>query len=391
MTCKHRAPRRLVIAGDTLHYIDDQGLLNTHAALAAQIDTWAKHFDQVRFCGVQETGRPPPGFAPYNATNITLVPLRRAGGKGVRSKTALVAAMVFWLNTLRRELRSATAVHLRTPCNVTIPAIVLARMLVPNRYAIYAGSWDAYSDEPTSYRFQRWLLRRVFGGVVHAYLAQPSSTIGTNLRAGFSPVLTEERLDELAATARLERLAQQLPVAQRPIRLVSVGRFSPNKNQVTLIRAVRILQDSGVPVECHLIGDGSELDTVKLEATGLVGVTFTSHASRDEVFTTMMWADLNILPSFREGFPKVLVEGMSVGALPVASNTPMNRRMVATRGWTIDPSSPEDLAIQIHRAIAMTNQDWAERRASCHTYARKYNLDAFEVEVDNIVNDIWAC
>ena len=172
---------------------------------------------------------------------------------------------------------------------------------------------------------------------------------------------------------------------------MSVGRFSPNKNQVTLIRAVRILQDSGVPVECHLIGDGSELDTVKLEATGLVGVTFTSHASRDEVFTTMMWADLNILPSFREGFPKVLVEGMSVGALPVASNTPMNRRMVATRGWTIDPSSPEDLAIQIHRAIAMTNQDWAERRASCHTYARKYTLDAFEVEVDNIVNDIWAC
>jgi hypothetical protein len=150
--------------------------------------------------------------------------MRKAGGAGPRAKLGILAALANWLRVLVPELRAADAVHLRTPCNVSILAIVLARLLVPNRYAIYAGSWHAYEGEALSYRLQRGLLRRFFGGVVQYLLRRKRST--PNMRIAFSPVLTAE------APAALDDRRQRRSAHgsdHGDLRVVCVGRFSANK------------------------------------------------------------------------------------------------------------------------------------------------------------------
>ena len=387
-----RPSSTLVIVGDTLHHFDGQGRLCTHGALAAQLDLWAAHFDAVQFCGVLGEGPPPPGFAPYRSARISLVPLRQAGGAGVRSKIGVIRAAAEWLWQLAPVMRAADGVHLRTPCNVTLVGIPLARLLAKNRYAIFAGSWDPYAGEPKSYKLQRWMLEHLFGGTVHAY--RPTTDDGAasgaprNVRPGFSPVLTAHDLAGLARSADEARaLLPPLPEG-RPLRVACVGRFSVNKNQTTLAAALRDLHASGVPVQCRFIGDGPELAALRA-SVHLPGVTFTEHASRDEVFSTMAWADVNVLPSLREGFPKVLLEGMSAGALPIASDTPVNRSMVQDRGWTFDPNRASDLAQVLETAISLSEAEWTERRARSRAYAEQHTIEAFATEVDHIVSRIW--
>lgn len=373
----------LVIVGDTLHHRDDQGRLHTHGALARQLDLWAARFDRVRFLGVLGEGPPPPGFAPYEATNIVLVPLRAAGGSGARAKVGALLASLSWLATLVPELRRADAVHLRVPCNVTVPGLVAARILVRWRYALYAGSWDPYPGEPRTYRVQRWWLRHAFGGTVHAYL--PDEAADPPRRPAFSPVLTRAGLDALVEAAATARRREAPPGDDRPLRVVSVGRFSANKNQITLVRALHLLAGRGIVVDACLIGEGPEAAGVASAAAGLAHVRLVDHADRDEVFEAMSRADLVVLPSYREGYPKVLLEGISAGALPVAADRPVNRAMVQGRGWVFDPDDPDELAAVLDQAIGLSADEWAERRACGLDYARSHTLEAFGAEIDAVV------
>lgn len=379
--------RSLAFIGDTLHHLDEHGRLYTHGALAAQLDLWASRFDQVIFCGVRGAGPPPPSFAPYASRNIELVELRPAGGSGWRGKADAVAAAASWARTVVPVLRRTDAVHLRTPCNITLVLIPFARVLTRRRYAIFAGSWQRYRGEPVSYRLQRWMLRHVFGGVVHAYVTDESGS--GPLRPAFSPVLTDEELTEVAARRDI-RASAGLPGINRPLRLVSVGRFSTNKNQATIIDALRAVAAEGIPAEALFIGDGPLLESVQRAACDVDGVQFVPVAGRQEVFDAMAWADLNVLASFREGYPKVLLEGISAGALPVAADRPVNRSMVDTRGWTFDPARPGTLVDALRAAVRADEDEWSQRRSRCLSYARSHTLDAFRFEVDHIVGHIWG-
>lgn len=379
----------LAIVGDTVHHLDQEGRLCTHGALASQLDVWARHFDQVRFCGVLVAGPPPPGFAPYLSSNIELVELSQAGGSGLVAKIGVLRSSAAWLRAMAPVLRSADAVHLRTPCNATILGILASRLLVRHRYAIYAGSWPRYRSEPLTYRLQRALLRRCFGGTVHVYQPPGERPDHPKLRPAFSPVLSAAQLTEIADEASRARARVPPPSTGRPLRVVCVGRFSVNKNQIALVEALWKLRRSGTLVECRFIGDGSEAHAVKAAAVGLGAVTFASHAGRGEIFEAMTWADVNVLPSFREGYPKVLLEGMSAGALPIASDTPMNRSMAEGCGWVFDPSEPDDLGRLLQAAIGLSAREWQTCRSACTAYAHRHTLDSFSTEVDRIVFDIW--
>jgi len=376
----------LVLLGDTRHYRDEFGRLCTHGALAGQLDLWARRFDRVVFCGVEGEGPPPASFVPYASANIEMVPLRAAGGTGVRAKIDLLVVALSWIRAVVPVLRRADAVHLRTPCNVTLVGIPLARLLVAKRYAIFAGSWSRYPGEPVSYRLQRWMLLHLFGGVVHAYVPEGATS---PLRPAFSPVLT---IDGLAEVGRLRegRPDEGRPGVQRPLRIVSVGRFSTNKNQIALVEAVRRLSDDGPHAEAVFIGDGPTRPLVQQAASGLESVSFIPVASRPEVFAAMASADVNVLASFREGYPKVLLEGICAGALPIAADRRVNRSMTQGRGWVFDPSDPSDLARVLRSAVELDDDGWEARRSSCQEYARSHSLEAFGAEVDHIVYQIWG-
>ena len=98
--------------------------------------------------------------------------------------------------------------------------------------------------------------------------------------------------------------------------LLCVGRFTPQKDQRTLVRAVRALHARGLEPCLLMVGEGPERAACAAEAQGCAAIAFLGH--RDDVGDLMAAADLLALPSRFEGLPLVVLEAMSLG-LPVVA------------------------------------------------------------------------
>lgn len=117
--------------------------------------------------------------------------------------------------------------------------------------------------------------------------------------------------------------------AQRPTRLVAVGRLVEKKGLDDLLQALALLDADGIPLTCHVYGDGPlrQRLTELRNALGLAeNVHFLGSCSSDEVAAALTAADVFVLTprvladGDRDGIPNVLVEAMACG-LPVVTTS----------------------------------------------------------------------
>jgi len=109
---------------------------------------------------------------------------------------------------------------------------------------------------------------------------------------------------------------------EKKISLLTVGRLSPERGIETLLEALAIL-NATCPVEvvCKIIGDGPhrtylEKKTRKLSLNNVQFVGYIPYGP--ELIRLYREADLFVLSSHTEGFPKVILEAMA-NALPIVS------------------------------------------------------------------------
>lgn len=389
-TAEH--PTTLLVVGDT-RWSGGPGEWHTLVALSKQLDVWFDEFDRVVIAAHVLDGAPPSFHRRLDHQEIEFVPLPPAGGSGVRAKLGILVAALTWIRLLVPLMRRATAVHLRTPCNVTLIAIPLARVLCPRRYAIYADNWELRGIEPASFRLQRWMLCH-FGGVVHAYVP-PGADLPRHIRENVSPSFTSAELDDLegAAQERLERLGED-PVTSRALRICTVATFSARKNQAGVIRAVALLRDRGIEAEARFAGSGrsERQDRALASQLGVDDrVQFMGHLGREEVGELFRWADVNVLCSKAEGFGKVFLEGMAVGCPAVCGPGEMQRSIIGdgSRGRQADPEDPGAIADTLQELRALSPGVAAQMVRDCRAYVRRYTTDAFAEEIQLIVAGLW--
>jgi hypothetical protein len=112
---------------------------------------------------------------------------------------------------------------------------------------------------------------------------------------------------------------QAVGTAQRPLRIVSVGRLHWKKGHEFGLHAVRELLDRGVHATYRIIGDGPHLEAT-LFAVHDLGlehcVELMGARSADEVRDNLAWADAFLHPAISEGFCVSAIEAQAMG-LPV--------------------------------------------------------------------------
>lgn len=118
----------------------------------------------------------------------------------------------------------------------------------------------------------------------------------------------------------LERGATSAPVPpkRRALRLVSVGRLSPEKGLAGLLGAFAAVE---ADVELRIIGDGPERDALEAEVMALgLGerVTFVGRLPSAGVIAELLYADAFAMASFMEGLPVVLMEALAMGVPVIA-------------------------------------------------------------------------
>lgn len=138
------------------------------------------------------------------------------------------------------------------------------------------------------------------------------------------------------------------------MRIMALGRLSPEKGFAVLLEALALLRDRGVVAELRIVGDGPTRGALERQIAGLDlvhQVTLTGELPPAEVSRELAASDLFAMPSFSEGLPISIMEAMAVG-VPVVSTWIAGIPELARGGetaLTVPPADAEALAAAIAR------------------------------------------
>lgn len=158
----------------------------------------------------------------------------------------------------------------------------------------------------------------------------------------------------------------ETPVRNETHRVVTVARYTQQKNVLTYLKAVRMVKDMGLNVHFDWYGDKKhnadyyaeiEKEYQKLDISDYI----TLHNPNQKIEEEYRKADIFCLPSLYEGYPNVVAEAMSCGLPILCSNVYENPYIVeeGVNGFLFNPESVEDIAGAIKK---MADLSFKERQ-----------------------------
>ncbi|MFT3703610.1 MAG: glycosyltransferase family 4 protein [Agriterribacter sp.] len=194
---------------------------------------------------------------------------------------------------------------------------ILAERLIPT-------SIDQISKSRLTTLIKKFVVKRSFKTVLCGY-----SQVD-NYKAFFNAdncmVIPNSRpIAKIEEEARLFKSANQEKSNARII--VCVGRLSPQKDQLTLLKAIKIVSKK-IDVKLMLVGEGESERELKVfvETNGLQNIFFNGFEKAPVKFLSQ--SDLFVLPSLSEGLPGAIIEAMAAKVPVIATDIPGNRELV---------------------------------------------------------------
>ena len=145
----------------------------------------------------------------------------------------------------------------------------------------------------------------------------------------------------------------------RPFRFLYCGRILAEKGFLELVEATRQLRRSKLTFELQVVGFADwdnpsairKEQLIEWEAEGLL----VFHGPSDDVRPFIADADCIVLPSYREGLSRILLEAAAMECPMIASEVPGCREIVrdGITGFTFAPRSASSLAECMARVIAL--------------------------------------
>lgn len=375
--------RRLLVVSHVVHYRHG-GRLYAYGPYAREIDIWAELFPELVIAAPCRDAAPPGDGLPFTRANITIVPQWETGGETLRAKAWQLFVLPALVVSLVRQMWQADAIHVRCPGNLGLLGCVLAPMLSRRIVAKYAGQWNGFPGEARSVALQRAILAsRWWRGPVTVYGEWPHQP--PHVVSFFTSVLTAEQMRRAGAAVVDKTWGS-------PLRVAYVGRLSAAKNVHTVIDAVARLRDDSVHLACTIVGQGPQRATLEAQAAALgltEAVTFTGGLDFERVLDVYEQADVLVLVSETEGWPKVIAEGMAFGAICVGSNRGLVPAMLGDgRGYVVEPGDAAMLAAVLRRvAVAPQEHDAMRQRAA--VWAQRYSRDELRDALRSLLENRW--
>lgn len=326
---------RLGIISDCVHIQKSDGSVGTEThILLYQLQALADHFDEVVVACPFISFNEKQIATYYSDKKFSFIPLPNVGGNGMMNKLQLLKTIPNWWRAFKQIDKRSDIVYQRFPNNLNIPGFFYFYFKKKKVFATYTGTWLNYKNEPFTYRLQKWVLKKYFCGPVWAYLDKPGND--DKIKMGFSPSYSKKIWEEETAQVqkRLERLQQE---GLKTLKLINVGAFVPNKNQLFILNTCIELKRLNIPFYLILVGDGFLKETYRhfIEQNNLsTSVTIAGKKTADELRQLYRENDFVVQAPVQEGFGKVPIEGFFHGLIPILSDVALAKTMTAdNRGF----------------------------------------------------------
>lgn len=154
------------------------------------------------------------------------------------------------------------------------------------------------------------------------------------------------------------------PMQNDILKIVTVARFTEQKDVLTYMKAIRLVKDMGLKVHFDWFGDKkhhpayySEIEKLYLQLD--ISDYLTLHEPNQAIEVEYRKADIFCLPSLYEGYPNVVAEAMSCELPILCSNVYENPYIVkeGVNGFLFNPEAPEDIANAIKKMMDLTQTE----------------------------------
>ena len=172
----------------------------------------------------------------------------------------------------------------------------------------------------------------------------------------------------------------------------SIGRFVEAKDFSTLIKAAKILKESNILFEIHILGDGplrKELEAIR-KRLGLESV-LKMPGFQDNVDEWLSKFDLFVISSIREGQPLVLLEAMAYGLAIVATNIGGIPDTVkdGEEAILVEPKKPEILASAIRNFIENESLRAKYGKKAKERAKKEFSINALCKQYEELYLSLW--
>lgn len=166
-----------------------------------------------------------------------------------------------------------------------------------------------------------------------------------------------------------------------PLRLIYIGRLVRPKGVFEALEGLALARCKGVAANLVVAGDGPDLrdlQEIADRADLAEHVTFVGPAFGQRKVGLLRAADALVLPSYHEGLPYALLEGMAAGLVPIATRVGAIPDVVTegVHALFVPPRDPHAIARAIaalaadRARLARMSQACRERVAACYSIER---------------------
>lgn len=368
----------LSIFSDCIHQFTSDGNVATdNYIFCRQMEALARYYKHTEiYCPfVSATQNQPLNI--YSESSIHFTPLKNAGGNTIFDKLKIVTTIPSWIAAFGKASKNSDIIYQRFPNNLNIPGFFYCYLKKMKVFATYTGTWDNYSGEPVTYRFQKWLLKHFFRGPVWAYLNTEKE--GNNIFNGYSPSYSLGVWEEESNQVENRIITLKEKGIITPV-FVTVGALVKNKNQQYILEVFKILHQESFPFQLHVVGDGplwEEYSNFIVENNLQEEISLRGKMGTEDLRDLYRKAHFLIQVPIAEGFGKVPMEGFFHGVIPLLSATAVAEQMTGVhneRGYLLSIIDAKETADKIIQIIK-NNSILPGMIQNGRDYAKEKNLD----------------
>jgi glycosyltransferase involved in cell wall biosynthesis len=374
---------RLLIISHVIHY-SWQGKIWAYGPYLKEIEIWADLFPEVVIASPLREEKPPGDNLFFTKKNIYMAPQIERGGDSLLDKFWQIISLPVMVIKLLKVLLKADVIHVRCPGNLGLLGVILSPLISRKRIAKYAGQWNGYKGESIANKLQRSILKsKWWNSPVTVYGDWPKQP--KHVIPFFTSILTDDLIEKSKVSSQEKNLHD-------PLRILFVGRLSKSKNVGSLIKAVHTLIGKGINIDCKIIGQGDQLETLlslvyDLELTPVI--KFLGGLKFEEVINFYEWADILVLVSETEGWPKAITEAMAFGVVCIGSNRGLVPQILGEgRGIVIEPGDYSQLANEINKLSAAPGAYKLISRSAAE-WSQKYSISSLKNELKEVMKREW--
>jgi len=383
---------RLVIISDCIHMHNPQGEAVTEVHIfCRQMQALAALFEETVICCPFVPNNKTAIVTPYTNKNISFVPLKNAGGNSFKHKLGLITNIPGWLKGFKKAGKHADIVYMRFPNNLNIIGFFYFYIKGVKTFATYTGTWANYPDEPLTYRFQKWLLKKLHKGPAWVYINEEQA--GKNLFKGISPSYTLTEWEEETEQVKLRVEKIKANGIAKPV-FITVGVLNANKNQQYILNACKILHDLGFLFYLYVVGDGP----LKREYEDFVSknnlqdcINICGKKTYSQLRVLYRQCDFLVQATLVEGFGKVPIEGFFHGVVPLLNKVALAGEMTGNgqRGYMFSATEVSNLVTLI-KEVCLNTATLPNMIENGRQYAKAQTLETWAQSYVKKINEYFG-